>query len=120
MSNEQKLRDAIKRLLKAHRITVQAPPKTITEAENQLRQIENAVKYAEEALATTEPGPTGMPPSPEPDIHYIYIGLGWKPATAQQYAETHRQKCAMHSTIQLQTYGEQCWKAGYKHGAFSK
>lgn len=53
----QKLRDAIKRLLKAHRITVQAPPKTITEAENQLREIENAVKYAEEAIATTEPEP---------------------------------------------------------------
>jgi len=71
-----------------------------------------------EALATTEPEPTGMPPAPEPDIHYIYIGLGWKPATAQQYAETHRQKCAMHSTIQLQTYGKQCWKAGCKHGAW--
>lgn len=51
MTENQKLREAIKRLLKAHRITVQAPPKTITDAENQIAEIQNAVKFAEEALA---------------------------------------------------------------------
>lgn len=126
MSNEQKMREAIKRLLKAHRITVQAPPKTITEAENQLREIENAVKYAEEALATTAPvmanglteaetdasasvvglatteqEPTGMPELPEPDE----MGDRW--LSSHVYTED-----------QMQTYGEQCWKAGYKHGAW--
>ena len=50
-AENQNLREAIKRLLKAHRITFQAPPKTITEGEKQIAEIEQAVKFAEQALA---------------------------------------------------------------------
>lgn len=57
----------------------------------------------EEALATTEPEPTGMPEvkpwdHPEPQtMRWSDLEIRW-----------------------IQSYGEQCWKAGYKHGAFSK
>jgi len=72
MSENQKLREAIKRLLKAHRITVQAPPKTITDAENQIAEIQNAVKFAEEALALPTAAPVGdLPELLEALQHYL-------------------------------------------------
>jgi hypothetical protein len=47
----QLLREAIKRLLKAHRITTQTPPKTTMEAEAQIAEIQAAVQAAESALS---------------------------------------------------------------------
>lgn len=60
----------------------------------------NAAKQlARQALATTEPEPTGMPEvkpwdHPEPQtMRWSDLEIRW-----------------------IQSYGEQCWKAGYKHG----
>lgn len=54
-----------------------------------------------QALATTEPEPTGMPELQEPDE----MGDRW--------LSSH-----VYTADQMLTYGEQCWKAGYKHGAW--
>ena len=65
--------------------------------------IKIVIQQARQALATTEPEPTGMPEvkpwdHPEPQtMRWSDLEVRW-----------------------IQAYGEQCWKAGYKHGAFSK
>ena len=106
---QQKLRDAFEA-----RMTDNGKwPRAVEQGRNGcylLAQTENAwVEWqaCAEALATTEPEPTGMPELPPlprsmyPNMQYqrMYIGN-------------------VYTADQMRTYGEQCWKAGYKHGAW--
>ena len=64
----------------------------------------NAAKQlARQALATTEPEPTGMPELPEPDLLI----------DADLDSDAQYRAC---SVDLMRTYGEQCWKAGYDLG----
>lgn len=90
MSNEQKLREALR--IAVNYIDMDA---LYTFAGGDHDTIK-------EALATTEPEPTGMP-----ELHAVaHIELGDD----------------SHDVVTLEAakaYGEQCWKAGYKHGAWA-
>lgn len=89
MSNEQKLREAL--CIAVNYIDMDALY-TVAGADY------DTIK---EALSTTEPEPTGMPELPEPDHK------------ADRWPTSH-----VYTTNQTSAYGEQCWKAGYKHGAW--
>lgn len=107
MTTEQKLREAFEA-----RMTDNGKwPRAVEQGRNGcylLAQTENAwVEWqaCAEALATTEPEPTGMPELPEPDLLI----------DADLDSDAPYQAC---SVDLMRDYGEQCWKAGYKHGAW--
>ena len=88
MSNEQKLRN----IYRKHELATTGLV---------FSDFQRIAKDITEALATTEPEPTGMPEvkpwdHPEPQtMRWSDLEIRW-----------------------IQSYGEQCWKAGYKHGAW--
>lgn len=97
MSNEQKLREALREtLLFCETFSNRWDRETGAHPFGM-------VERARQALATTEPEPepTGMPEikpwdHPEPQtMRWSDLEIRW-----------------------IQSYGEQCWKAGYKHGAW--
>lgn len=95
MSNEQKLREALREtLLFCETFSNRWDGETGAHPFDM-------VERARQALATTEPEPTGMPEvkpwdHPEPQtMRWSDLEIRW-----------------------IQSYGEQCWKAGYKHGAW--
>lgn len=72
---------------------------------NGLTEAETDATASVMGLATTEPEPTGMPELPEPDLLI----------DADLDSDAPYRAC---SVDLMRAYGEQCWKAGYKHGAW--
>lgn len=110
MSNEQKLREALQAFENGGTGFDICPTRRLPQSEDARRVDEWWLRYfmeadlsvrvrARQALATTEPEPTGMPELPEPDHK------------ADRWPTSH-----VYTADQMRDYGEQCWKAGYKHG----
>ena len=118
MSNEQKLREALRELMSIVSIHQNATRNNFAWAE---------MDFAREALATTEPEPAGMPKLPEPDSYeFQHEETGNTMFVDRQQVEWGFEKnnprlqkiAGAYTTSQMRAYGEQCWKAGYKHGAW--
>lgn len=75
-----------------------------------------AVLDARQVLATSELYPVDKSNLPEPNMHLLLIGLGWKQVSLQEYEESHRQKRALYTSDQMQDYGRAQWIEGYNQG----
>lgn len=116
MNENQKLREALSELLRIVSIHQNATRNNFAWAE---------VAFAREALAATEPEPTCMPELPEPDSYeFQHEETGNTMFVDRQQVEWGFEKnnprlqkiAGAYTTSQMRAYGEQCWKAGYKHG----
>lgn len=136
MSNEQKLREALQAFENGGTGFDICPTRRLPQSEDARRVDEWWLRYfmeadlsvrvrARQALATTEPEPTGMPEMPEPDSYeFQHEETGNTMFVDRQQVEWGFEKnnprlqkiAGAYTTSQMRAYGEQCWKAGYKHG----
>lgn len=133
MSNEQKLREALQAVIAAHDACMRELGEQMRTANLTNIRIEGqavidafaTIEQARQALATTDPDPTGMPELPEPDSYeFQHEETGNTMFVDRQQVEWGFEKnnprlqkiAGAYTTSQMRAYGEQCWKAGYKHG----